>query len=66
MVSGLGKALMDVASPSSVCSRQTKPGAASPSALTGANPSANPAVAGWSIGWRSVATLSCARWSCTA
>jgi hypothetical protein len=55
-------ARMDVASPSAVCSRQTKPGLASAIALTGASAATNSASSGVSSGSRGIAMLTCARW----
>jgi hypothetical protein len=51
-----------VASPSSVCSRQTKPGAASASAFTGSSASTKPASAGSVSGATGRATLTWASW----
>jgi hypothetical protein len=51
-----------VASPASVCSRQTKPGASSAIRLTGSSASTNPASCGESSGASTRPMLHCARW----
>ena len=49
-----------VAFPSSVCSRQTNPGAASAAALTGSSAATKPASSGLSSGARSRPMFTCA------
>src|SRR3954452_10095647 len=63
------KGRIDVASPSSVCSRQTNPGARSAIALTGSSSATKSARAGESIGSRGIAMLAwamCQSWVMSA
>jgi nucleotide-binding universal stress UspA family protein len=58
-------ASIDVAFPSSSWSRQTNPGAASATALTGSSAAMKSASSGDSVGATSRAMLTCARWNVT-
>jgi hypothetical protein len=59
---GSSNGRMSVALPESDCSRQTKPGVPSASALMRSRLAAKSAITGESIGARITPTLSCASW----